>query len=251
MPEHRAWSQQRASDLGVTRDLFRARAGHSEHRNGTSAPSVTLNRSDEQDPRPCGTVTNGRRRRATSARATPAATEAFSDSTGPPTGSAPARRSAGPPAATGPALRPHDEHQRAGGQLQVVEVQLPLAVEARDHQARLGVRRQGADEVGRAGHRQVGRARRRSAFQAAGVTPTARRSGTTHAVRPEGRRRAGDRAEVVRVGDAVDGDEQRRLGRLLGAAQQVVGMQVVERPAPAAQRPGAARRPAIRSSSPG
>ena len=45
------------------------------------------------------------------------------------------------------------------------------------------------------------------------VMPAARRSGTTHAVRAERGRRPDDRAEVARVGDAVERDDQRRRRR--------------------------------------
>jgi len=58
--------------------------------------------------------------------------------------------------------------------------------------------------------------------QAVAVTPAARRSRQDHAVRAEGHRRADDGAEVARVGDAVERNEQ-RCGAGLGRRSQDVG----------------------------
>ena len=79
-------------------------------------------------------------------------------------------------------------------------------------------------------------------FHADGVMPAARRSGISDAVRAEAGRRPDDGTEVARVGDRVERDDQRLLAALGGEVEQVVGVGVLVRPAPARPDPGAPRR---------
>ena len=73
-------------------------------------------------------------------------------------------------------------------------------------------------------------------FHALAVIPAARRSGITHAVGAEPGGRPDDRAEVARVGDRVERDDQ-RLARSFGGrrVEQVVGVRVLVRRHPGGQ----------------
>src|SRR4051794_5287372 len=127
------------------------------------------------------------------------------------------------------ALGPDDEHKRAFGELERVEVELAASVQPGEHEPFGGALLQRPHEVGGASDRKP-RERARAGL------PRGRRDtdrpplGQHQPVRTERRRRAGDRAQVVRVGDAVERDEQRRLGLLERPSQQVVDLHVVERP---------------------
>ena len=110
------------------------------------------------------------------------------------------------------ALRADHDHQRRGGQLEGVGVGGAVGVQPGDHQPLGGVVLQRADQVGAAGHPDPGRGTRRRApgrRRHPGAAPLRHHD----AVRAERRRRPDDRAEVARVGDAVDRDDQRAPGR--------------------------------------
>ena len=76
-------------------------------------------------------------------------------------------------------------------------------------------------------------------FHAPAVIPAAAPLGHQHAVRAERRHRADDGAEVARVGDAVERDDQRRSRPARAArVEQVVGVRRSRTAGPAARGPG-------------
>src|SRR5690606_23045706 len=85
-----------------------------------------------------------------------------------------------------------------------------LAVQADDEQARLAVPAQGGGEVGGPGDRHGGE-RARGGLPRGGGDPGRATGRDEQAVRAEGGRGAGDGSEVARVGDTVEGDDQRLL----------------------------------------
>src|SRR5271157_1936616 len=124
------------------------------------------------------------------------------------------------------ALRADDHDQRGGGQLQVADLGVPGRVQARHEDPGVPVGLQRAGQVDGAGHRHAGQ-------RARGRLPGTRRdtgaaaARNDHPVRAERGRRTHHRAQVARVGDAVQGGDQRQLPGIGGPGEQVVGMRVV------------------------
>ena len=117
---------------------------------------------------------------------------------------------------------PDDEHQRHRGELHPREVERRLAVQPHDVQAGLAVGLQRPGQVGGPRHRHPGRRTGRDLPRGGGHA--GRAAGRhDHAVRAEGGRRPEHGAEVARVGDAVERDEQRRLVRFVARASRSSG----------------------------
>ena len=159
---------------------------------------------------------------------TAAATLAFSDSTvGDHRDADPQVAGLADQAGQAAALGADHHHQRADRGLQVVEVGLAVGVQADHHEAGLLARLDRPGQVGDLGDRHPG--------GRAGAGPPGGRGhaggptlGQEDALRAERGRRPDHRAEVARVGDPVQRDQQRR-GLLQRGGDQVVERLVGER----------------------
>ena len=142
---------------------------------------------------------------------------------------------------------PTTMHDRLGGQGEVGQRHVAVAVEAQHEDAHV---LEGLERVVQVGRRATGTRTAAPAlvFQAEAVTPTERRSGTITPwpLKADG---ADDRAEVARIGDPVQCHEQRRVGDVaLASSSRRVSSASSRRPGTrtagsAAPGPGGWRRP--------
>ena len=123
---------------------------------------------------------------------------------------------------------PTTSGDRLGAQLELPRGHIALGIESEHEHALLLEGGQGAIEVGDLGDPDTACGTRGDLPYARGHRHAAP-LGQNHPVRTEGVRRAEDRAEVAGIGDAVEGNQQRRLEAIRGDAQQLIDLGVLVR----------------------
>ena len=118
-----------------------------------------------------------------------------------------------------------DEHQRVVRHLEVSRADHALGRQSDDDVAVGAVLLQLPGQVGGAGHRNASSRTGRGLPRTSGH-PRRTPVGYEHSVRPERCGRTHDSAEVTRIGDAVEGDDERRLALVARESGQVVRVRV-------------------------